>query len=97
MIVIPLPNDMLNFESVYPALGSLIRSECGIGIGADATDEGCLVIDAHQRTSIPGVYAAGDATKGLDQISHAMGQAAVAATTIRNDLANETPLMRQRP
>ena len=65
-------------------------------LGADATDEGCLVIDDHQRTTIAGLYAAGDVAKGLDQISHAMGEAGVAATTIRNDLATCFPLIRTR-
>jgi thioredoxin reductase (NADPH) len=32
--------------------------------------------------------------KGLDQISNAMGQAGVAATTIRNDLAEKRPVLR---
>ena len=36
---------------------------------------------------MPGLYAAGDVVIGLDQISHAMGEGGVAATTIRNDLA----------
>jgi len=31
---------------------------------------------------------------GLDQISHAMGEGGVAATTIRNDLARQHPLKR---
>jgi len=31
---------------------------------------------------------------GLDQISHAMGEAGVAATTIRNDLAELSPFLR---
>jgi thioredoxin reductase (NADPH) len=31
---------------------------------------------------------------GLDQISHAMGEGGVAATTIRNDLASEKRLFR---
>ena len=44
---------------------------------------------AHQRTSVPGLYAAGDVVIGLDQISHAMGEGGVAATTIRNDLCVE--------
>jgi thioredoxin reductase (NADPH) len=43
---------------------------------------------------VPGVYAAGDVVIGLDQISHAMGEGGVAATTIRNDLAKEAPLLR---
>ncbi|RZL72530.1 MAG: NAD(P)/FAD-dependent oxidoreductase [Sphingomonas sp.] len=86
-IVVSTPGGSLRFDSVYPALGSVIRSELATGLHAKASDEGCLVVDDHQRTSIAGLYAAGDVTKGLDQISHAMGEAAVAATTIRNDLA----------
>ena len=75
------------FEAVYPALGSIIHSALARGLGADLTDEGCVRVDAHQRTSVPGLYAAGDVVIGLDQISHAMGEAGVAATTLRNDLA----------
>ena len=82
------------FDSVYPALGSLIRSHLAVAAGANATDEGCLEVDEHQRTSIPGLFAAGDVVKGLDQISHAMGEAGVAATAIRNLLAERTPLRR---
>lgn len=43
---------------------------------------------------IAGFYAAGDMAKGLDQISHAIGEAGVAATTIRNDLAKKRRLFR---
>lgn len=93
-IVVPVPGGELRFDSVYPALGSVIRSELAIALGAKANEEGCLEVDRHQRTSIPGLYAAGDVTKGLDQISHAMGEAGVAAVTIRNDLADAIPLRR---
>ena len=82
------------FDSVYPALGSRIRSELAVAAGARATEEGCLEVDDHQRTSVPGLFAAGDVVKGLDQISHAMGEAGVAATTIRNTLAERAPLRR---
>lgn len=82
------------FDSVYPALGSTIRSELALAAGARGTDEGCLVTDEHQRTTLPGLFAAGDVVKGLDQISHAMGQAGVAATTIRNELSARRPLRR---
>lgn len=93
-IIVPVPGEILVFDTVYPALGSVIRSELAVMLGADATDDGCLVVDSHQRTSIPGLYAAGDVAKGLDQISHAMGEAGVAATTIRNDLAEARNLFR---
>lgn len=82
------------FDTIYPALGSVIRSELAVALGAEASPDGCLVVDDHQRTSIPGLYAAGDVAKGLDQISHAMGEAGVAATTIRNDLAERRALFR---
>lgn len=82
------------FDSAYPALGSRIRSRLAVEAGARASDEGCLEVDDHQRTSIPGLFAAGDVVKGLDQISHAMGEAGVAATAIRNLLAERRPLRR---
>jgi thioredoxin reductase (NADPH) len=82
------------FDSVYPALGSDVHSDLAQSLGAAVTEEGCIKVDAHQRTNRPRLYAAGDVVIGLDQISHAMGQAGVAATTIRNDLALEAPLWR---
>lgn len=84
----------LCFETVYPALGSVAHSELATSLGACVTDEGCIKVDSHQRTSVAGLYAAGDVVIGLDQISHAMGQAGVAATTIRNDLASSRPKFR---
>ena len=91
----PTARGPIRFDSIYPALGSVIRSELAVALGAEASAEGCLVVDDHQRTSIAGLYAAGDVAKGLDQISHAMGEAGVAATTIRNDLAKIMSLARR--
>lgn len=82
------------FDSVYPALGSHVRSELAEMAGANTSDEGCILTDDHLETNVPGLFAAGDVVIGLDQISHAMGQAGVAATTIRNHLAQERPLRR---
>ncbi|MEA3041388.1 MAG: thioredoxin reductase [Sphingomonadales bacterium] len=85
------------FDSIYPALGSDTRTKLAEQVGAKLADEtGCIVVDSHQRTNVPGVYAAGDVVLGLDQISHAMGEGGVAATTIRNDLAQERPLKREK-
>jgi thioredoxin reductase (NADPH) len=83
------------FDTLYPALGSDIRSELAADLGAVRTSEGCLTVDAHQRTTVQGLYAAGDVVLGLDQISHAMGEGGVAATTIRNDLARTMSLWRE--
>lgn len=84
----------VRYEAVYPSLGSDVHSELAKGLGAAVTPDGCIKVDAHQRTSINGLYAAGDVVLGLDQISHAMGEAGVAATTLRNDLSALEPLLR---
>jgi thioredoxin reductase (NADPH) len=83
------------FDSVYPALGSDTHTELAEQLGATIAEDGTLPVDDHQRTDIPGLYAAGDVVLGLDQISHAMGEGGVAATTIRNDLAKERPIIRE--
>jgi thioredoxin reductase (NADPH) len=82
------------FDSVYPALGSDVHCQLADMVGARLNDDGCVGVDAHMRTSVEGVYAAGDLVIGLDQISNAMGHGGIAATTIRNDLAKEQPLLR---
>jgi thioredoxin reductase (NADPH) len=84
------------FDSIYPALGSDTHTQLAEMAGAGLSVEQCIKIDAHQRTSVPGLYAAGDVVIGLDQISHAMGEGGVAATTIRNDLCSKQPRWRER-
>lgn len=93
-IMLDLDGELLAFDTLYPALGSEIRSELAGRLGVELGEEGCLVVDAHQRTDVKGLYAAGDVVLGLDQLSHAMGEGGVAATTIRNDLAKAEPLRR---
>jgi thioredoxin reductase (NADPH) len=93
-IVVETAEGTFSFDSVYPALGSDLHTQLADQVGATLAKDGCILIDPHQRTSVPGLYAAGDVVIGLDQISHAMGQGGVAATTIRNDLAKTEPLLR---
>jgi thioredoxin reductase (NADPH) len=82
------------FDSIYPALGSDVHCQLAEQAGAELASDNCIKVDSHMRTSVPGLYAAGDVVIGLDQISHAMGQGGVAATTIRNDLAKQRSLWR---
>ncbi len=93
-IVIETAEGTHSFDSIYPALGSDTHTQLADMVGADLSNESCVKVDSHQRTSVPGLYAAGDVVIGLDQISHAMGEGGVAATTIRNDLATQRPMLR---
>ncbi len=67
-------------------LGSEVHSSLLAGLGAPLEPDGSVPAGAHQETGTEGVYAAGDVVCGLDQISVAMGEAAVAATAIHNRL-----------
>ncbi len=84
-----------DFDSIYPALGSDTHTLLAEMVGASLAGDACVKVDSHQRTGVVGLYAAGDVVLGLDQISHAMGQGGVAATTIRNDLAKVNPIRRE--
>ena len=94
-IVVDTAEGHHTFDSVYPALGSDTHTQLGEMVGAKLAPDGCFLCDEHQRTSAPGLYAAGDVVHGLDQISHAMGEGGVAATTVRNDLGRQRPLWRE--
>lgn len=75
-----------SFESLYSALGSTARSDLLHALGTILDENGCVATDEHQRSSTDGLFAAGDVVRSLDQISVAMGEAAIAATAIHNRL-----------
>jgi thioredoxin reductase (NADPH) len=75
-----------NVDVLYPMLGEAARSELASQLGAELADCAEIIVDDHQCTSVPGLYAVGDVVLGLNQISVAAGQAAIAATRIHNTL-----------
>jgi thioredoxin reductase (NADPH) len=76
----------LGFDTVYSALGMDNRTGLAVALGAKTNEAGCLLVDEHQKTSVDGLYAAGDVVRGLNQISIAEAEAAIAATDIHNRL-----------
>jgi thioredoxin reductase (NADPH) len=70
----------------YPMLGENARSSLAANLGARTAQCEELVVDDHQQTTVPGLYAIGDVVVGLNQIAVATGQAARAAVRIHNQL-----------
>ncbi|HYD33602.1 MAG TPA: FAD-dependent oxidoreductase, partial [Methylophilaceae bacterium] len=62
------------------------RSELATQLGAECNEDLELITDTKQRTSVPGLYAAGDVVDALNQVSVAIGHAAIAATDIHHYL-----------
>jgi thioredoxin reductase (NADPH) len=80
------PDGPRRFDSVYSALGVTPRNDLAIRAGARLDDNGRLLVSEQQETSVPGLYAAGDLVRGLNQISTAEGEGAIAATDVHNTL-----------
>lgn len=93
-ITVSFEGSALRLDTLYAALGTAARAELARSAGAALSPQGGILVDRHQMTSVPGLYAAGDVVEGLDQIAAALGQAAVAATGMRNAICAETPLKR---
>ncbi len=72
------------FDTVYPILGSDAQSTLAVSLGASVDDNDELRVDANHQTTVDGLYAIGDVVDVLNQISVAVGHAAIAATAIHN-------------
>ncbi|HEV2539723.1 MAG TPA: NAD(P)/FAD-dependent oxidoreductase [Frateuria sp.] len=76
----------LRLDTLYPALGAEVQSGLASALGATLDAEGAVVVDDHLQTSVPGLHAIGDVVSSLNQISVAVGHAAIAATTVHRRL-----------
>ncbi|WP_213947007.1 NAD(P)/FAD-dependent oxidoreductase [Luteibacter sp. dw_328] len=74
------------FDTIYPVLGCEPGTGLLTGLDVRTDAAGKLVVDGSMETSVPGMFAAGDVVSGLNQISVAVGHAAVAATAIHHRL-----------
>jgi len=77
----------MQIDGLFIAIGYEPKSGIAGELGIDMDEEGYLRVDKGQRTNVQGIYAAGDITGGLKQITTAVGQGALAATAIFEDLS----------
>ncbi len=79
----------LKTDGIFIEIGAVPYSVLLKGLGIDMDAQGFIKIDQHCKTSIDGIYAAGDITTGfsdLKQIIVAEAMGAVAATTAKKYL-----------
>jgi thioredoxin reductase (NADPH) len=84
-------------SGVFIAIGYEPSSRLAQSLGLELDAGGYIKTDAGQRTSMPGVYAAGDITGGVKQITVAVGQGSVAAITAFEDLTQRQVRAPLRP
>jgi dihydrolipoamide dehydrogenase len=74
----------LEVDKVVVSIGRRARSE-GVGLessGVDVDDRGFVVVDDHQRTTVPGVYAVGDLVAGPALAHVGFAEAIISIKTI---------------
>jgi thioredoxin reductase (NADPH) len=71
----------IDVDGLFVEFGEIPNNKLAQGLGVKLDNEGFILVDHRQQTSIAGVFAAGDVTyQSVKQISTAVGQGALAAT-----------------
>jgi thioredoxin reductase (NADPH) len=82
-------SDQLAVDGVFIEIGSTPAVDLPKQLGCALDDKGFLKVDEAQRTTVPGVFGAGDVTSGSNhfaQFTTAAGEATVAANSAFNFL-----------
>jgi thioredoxin reductase len=72
-----LPTSLVFFSVAHKP-----RVDLALSLGCELDDEGYVAVDEQGQTSVPGVYAAGDVTPGLQLVSVASASGVVAGVAV---------------
>lgn len=75
-------NSFYPADGVFVALGTAGSTEIARQMGAEISDKGNIKTDEEMATTIPGLFAAGDCTGGLLQVSKAVYEGSMAAISV---------------
>jgi len=73
-------------EVMYSRVPFTLHSEIASQIGCDLSESGHILVDASQKTTIPGIYAAGDCTTNGRAVSIAVAAGSRAGMMINSEL-----------
>lgn len=66
-------------------------NDLALQLGCEVEDIGCVKVDDNAETSVPGVYAAGDLTSGMQLVSVAVAKGATAGVACARTLTIDRP------
>jgi thioredoxin reductase (NADPH) len=81
----------VDVEGLFISIGVVPQNEIAKDLGVNLDDHGYIIVDGQMRTSVKGVYAAGDITGGLRQVVTAAAEGAIAALTSTEVLGKQYP------
>ncbi len=69
----------IDVKALFIAIGVEPQSELAKKAGIELEEDNCIKINRNQETNFPGIYAAGDITGGIRQVTTAVGEGTTAA------------------
>lgn len=78
-------------DGLFVSIGVIPQNELAKKLGVELNEWEYIKVDCQMRTSVPGVYAAGDITGGLRQVITAAAEGANAALTSTEALGKQYP------
>lgn len=69
----------LKLDGLFVAIGETPTAKLAEGLGVKTDERGFVVVDKDMKTNVPGVFACGDVTNGVLQITTAVGEGTIAA------------------
>jgi len=69
----------INVNALFIAIGVEPQTEIAKKVGIEIDDDKFIKVNKKQETNFPGIYAAGDVTGGIRQVTTAVGEATTAA------------------
>ena len=69
----------INVNALFIAIGVEPQSEIAKKVGIETDESNFIKVNREQETNLPGIFAAGDVTGGIRQVTTAVGEATTAA------------------
>ncbi|MFW9942445.1 MAG: NAD(P)/FAD-dependent oxidoreductase [Candidatus Thorarchaeota archaeon] len=69
----------IDVNALFIAIGVEPQSDLAKNAGIKLDDDNCIKVNKNQETNFPGIYAAGDVTGGIRQVTTAVGEGTTAA------------------
>jgi thioredoxin reductase len=80
----------LSMKAVYSKLPFVLHCDIPVQLGCALSEHGLLVVDPFYKTTVPGIYAAGDATFMMRSVAMATYSGNFAGAMINKELVDET-------
>lgn len=79
-----------NVKALYARPAFKQSSDIPASLGCELTDEGYIIVDNLQRTTIPGIYACGDNSTKMRTVSNAIATGTAAAIVLNKEFVLES-------